>query len=88
MCEFADLKKHAECLRSTGRHCVFLPSSLYARAAELGADMTGYVIQRPIPMPDKPGTLLERKRISNRDCGGITCLPGRSGKCVACADEE
>lgn len=28
------------------------------------------------------------KRVSEKYCGGITCMPGLSGKCVACADEE
>jgi hypothetical protein len=29
-----------------------------------------------------------RKRIKEKYCGGITCLPGQGGKCVACSDEE
>lgn len=29
-----------------------------------------------------------RKRVGEKYCGGIICLPGKGGKCVACADEE
>jgi hypothetical protein len=29
-----------------------------------------------------------RKRIIARYCGGITCMPGLNGKCVACNEDD
>ena len=29
-----------------------------------------------------------RKHISEKYCGGVLCLPGLNGKCVACSEDE
>lgn len=30
----------------------------------------------------------KRKHISNKYCGGVVCMPGKNGNCVACFDDE
>jgi hypothetical protein len=31
---------------------------------------------------------MSRKHVSDKYCGGITCLPGLGGGCVACSEDD
>lgn len=51
--------------------------------AILGDDMRS--VQDRLRAPVKK---LPRKRVGKKYCGGITCLPGKGGKCTACSDDD
>lgn len=43
---------------------------------------------KPSDKPRWPCRGDERKHVGEKYCGGITCLPGKNGKCVACAEDQ
>lgn len=94
-----DDEKHDYVRRTRGPQysAVFLPPTLYGVAKAAGHDMTMFVRQHLMsPLitgrfepSDKPKWPCRGQHKQIKSCsGGGTCMPGKGGKCVACADDD